>query len=90
MGSLYQHKERGSVYELIAIGKMQSDGWMEVIPKMVAVDMRDVAIYRSVSDPTEILVRPREEFEDGRFEALPTELIGTTDPITAALKGGRP
>lgn len=31
--------------------------------------MREVAIYRSVTDPTEIWVRPREEFEDGRFEA---------------------
>jgi hypothetical protein len=31
--------------------------------------MREVAIYRSVDDGS-LWVRPREEFEDGRFAAL--------------------
>lgn len=38
--------------------------------KAEGVDMREVAIYRSATDPTEIWVRPREEFEDGRFDTL--------------------
>jgi hypothetical protein len=59
----HRHKKRGTEYVLIGIGKMQSEKWYPV-------DMREVAIYRSATDPTEIWVRPREEFEDGRFEAL--------------------
>jgi hypothetical protein len=59
----HRHKKRGTEYVLIGIGKMHSKKWYPV-------DMREVAIYRSATDPTEIWVRPREEFEDGRFEAL--------------------
>lgn len=87
---LYRHQKRGTVYELIGIGKMQAEGWIDDArsrggnlqdgPHVVGyrethpVDMREVAIYRSFTDPTEIWVRPREEFEDGRFEALTAAL----------------
>jgi len=67
----HRHKKRGTEYVLIGIGKMQT-GWCDGYGE--PVDMAEVAIYRSAIDPTEIWVRPREEFEDGRFEALTASL----------------
>lgn len=79
----HRHKKRGTEYVLIGIGKMQAEGWERPTLAVngsglgagghtarVPADMSEVAIYRSATDPTEIWVRPREEFEDGRFEAL--------------------
>lgn len=73
--TIYRHKKRGTEYVLVGYGKMQAEHWRENDPNgghddYVSVDMREVAIYRSATDPTEIWVRPREAFEDGRFEIV--------------------
>jgi hypothetical protein len=67
----HRHKKRGSEYMLLGIGKMQAERWylpgaMEAGP---SVDMEEVVIYRG--EDGKLWVRPREEFEDGRFEDLP-------------------
>lgn len=75
MKATHRHKKRGTEYVLIGIGKMQAEGWRVIDERRLAdANMREVAIYRSVIDQAEIWVRPREEFEDGRFEELATTL----------------
>ena len=76
----HRHKKRGTEYVLLGFGKMQSEHWYEqTAPTNVTdsglrnVDMREVAIYRG--HDRQLWVRPREEFEDGRFEPLPTKPV---------------
>lgn len=64
----HRHKKRGTEYVLIGVGRMQAEKWFEY-DTGASADMREVAIYRSIDD-TSLWVRPREEFEDGRFEPL--------------------
>jgi len=73
-----QHKKRGTTYAVIGTGKMQSENWLDMEHAFDeggyiggdSVDMREVTIYRSESDGS-LWVRPVEEFNDGRFVALP-------------------
>ena len=71
----YRHR-KGGAYEVLGIGKMQSEMWEErgegTIDRpspVEPVDMREVVVYRSEKDRS-LWVRPREEFEDGRFTIL--------------------
>lgn len=70
----HRHKYTGTEYVLIGYGRMQAEDWTDlrhyIDNPLRQVDMREVAIYRSATDTNKIWVRPREEFEDGRFEAL--------------------
>lgn len=70
----HQHR-KGGKYLLIGFGKMQTEQWFEVgmddvylAPKNFTVDMRKVAIYRSVEDYS-LWARPIEDFAE-RFTVL--------------------
>lgn len=85
-GKIYRHKTRGTEYVLIGIGKMQAENWESVEFSTslncnvgLTVDMEEVAVYRSATDPNEIWVRPLEEFNDGRFIQLGAEEASRTE-----------
>lgn len=67
----HRHKKTGRLYVLIGFGKIQSDFWMTsgFSPAAKTVDMLEVAVYRAIVGGS-LWVRPREEFEDGRFIKL--------------------
>jgi len=57
-----RHKKRGTTYDVIATGRLQVDG---------DLDMEKVTVYRG--EDGQVWVRPEYEFYDGRFEILATE-----------------
>lgn len=76
---IVRHKKRGSSYRVIGEGKMQADMWRDVTRAVPwgddrpwggvhSVDMEPVMIYEDEAGG--FWVRPKDEFEDGRFEDI--------------------
>ncbi len=68
--SLYRHKKRGTVYEIVT-----DAAWLQcaTAPDFeTAFEDENWTVYRSVATGA-YYVRPTEEFLDGRFERVSTE-----------------
>lgn len=65
---IVRHKKRGSSYRVIGEGKMQSEHWRAGDNPEAYVDMEPVMIYED--EAGDFWVRPKDEFEDGRFEDI--------------------
>lgn len=59
--TLYRHRARGTVYQVLGTGRVQS-GWF-------LGDEEEVIVYRG--EDGSLWVRPPTEFHDGRFEKVP-------------------
>lgn len=75
-GTIWRHRKRGSVYEIVGRAKMQME--TTHIPRIDLVsgfyvkdtmEALSLIVYRSLSDDT-LWVRPESEFMDGRFERV--------------------
>lgn len=76
---IFEHQKNHNQYHLLGYAKMQSGKWKEqqkiIYPDLQkeghykSVDMKEVAVYISANDGS-LWVRPREEFEDGRFKKV--------------------
>lgn len=74
---VYEHHRNHNKYQLIGFAKMQSSHWEDTEFAFdeggyiggSPVDMREVAVYVSINDGS-LWVRPKEEFEDGRFKKV--------------------
>jgi hypothetical protein len=83
-----RHKKRGSTYEVVGEGRMQAEKWRVIretgttdrygFPEgdLLVADMREIVIYRAEKDGS-LWARPKEEFEDGRFEELDAQTVAT-------------
>lgn len=71
----HKHLKTGGLYAVLFTGRMQSANWfiLRADGSDVSIDMTEVVIYRSLGDGS-IWVRPKSEFEDGRFEPIPAAL----------------
>jgi hypothetical protein len=78
----HRHVKRGTTYAVVGEAKFQSSRWLTEAKLVEAseplagwlestfADMQPVVVYRSTENGS-LWVRPKAEFEDGRFEALP-------------------
>jgi hypothetical protein len=82
----YRHKKRGTTYTLIGVARIQSD-----VP---LTDMDQVTVYRC-EESGYLWSRRRAEFEDGRFERLPSSQtpveagVGVNDVAALMALGSR-
>ena len=77
---IVRHKKRGTTYDVIAKGRFQVDG---------DLDMEKVTVYRGQDG--QVWVRPDYEFNDGRFEVISAltpapDLAAENERLRAALE----